>query len=72
MTTYYGTPNNVIGDLLCRRYDRLDHYQTFVTTNISPEQIAEIYGERVYDRCGEMFNFVRFAGYSFRPAIRSI
>lgn len=72
LTTYYGTPNNVIGDLLCRRYDRLDHYQTFVTTNISPEQIAEIYGERVYDRCGEMFNFVRFAGYSFRPAIRSI
>lgn len=72
LTGYYGTPTNVIGDLICRRYDRREKFQTFVTANISPEQICEIYGERVFDRCGELFNFVRFSGYSFRPPIRSI
>ncbi len=71
-TAHYGIPTNVVGDLLSRRYDRRERFQTFVTTNISPEQIAEIYGERVYDRCGEMFNFVHFSGYSFRPSIHSI
>lgn len=72
LTGHYGTLSNVIGELISRRYDRRDRLQTFVTANISPDQIAEIYGERIYDRCGELFNFVRFSGYSFRPEIKSI
>lgn len=70
VTAYYGTPANVIGDLLLRRYDMRDRFQTHVTTNLSPQQIGAVYGDRIYDRCGEMFNFVHLDGYTHRPEIK--
>lgn len=71
-TAHYGTPANVIGDLLLRRYDMRDRFQTHVTTNLSPEQIGDVYGERTFDRCGEMFNFVHLDGYTHRPEINTL
>lgn len=69
VTGHYGTPANVIAEVLLRRYDVRQWGFTHVTTNLSPAQIAEVYGIRVYDRCGEMFNFINMGGYSHRPEI---
>ncbi len=72
ITGHYTNSANVIGDLLLRRYDMRDRFQTHVTTNLSPQQISEVYGERIYDRCGEMFNFVHLDGYTHRPEINTL
>lgn len=72
LTSHYGTSTNVIGDLLLRRYDMRRDYQTYVTTNLSPPQIMDVYGPRIYDRCGEMFNFISLNGYSHRPELFSL
>lgn len=69
VTSHYGTPANVIGDLLLRRYDMRQRFQTHVTTNLEPDQIVDVYGPRVFDRCGEMFNFICLNGYTHRPEI---
>lgn len=63
---HYGTPENVVQHILQGRYAARGYGFTHVTSNLSPEQIADAYGERVYDRCLQMFNFVEFRGYSFR------
>lgn len=68
---HYGNMANVLQQVLLRRYNlRLDnpedYAETNVTTNFTKEQIAEVYGERVYDRCEEMFNFIELSGYSWR------
>lgn len=68
-TCHYGTWRNVIADLLMRRYDRRLMYETFATSNLSPQDIRTRYEERVYDRCGEMFNFIHYPGYTHRPEI---
>lgn len=74
ITSHYGTPMNVIGNLIAHRYNlmhRSNQVFTFATTNINPQQIAEIYDERIYDRCGEMFNFIHFEGFTHRPEINN-
>ena len=63
---YYGTTVNVMEYVLLGRYERRHESFTHVTTNLSPKQIREVYGERVYDRAKEMFNFVEMAGATFR------
>lgn len=68
LTNHYGTAVNVIGDLLLARYDMRRTALTHVTANISPDDICECYGPRVWDRCREMFNFVEMAGRSWRKA----
>ncbi len=65
-TGHYGTPLNVIQHLLQSRYDKRHRSFTHVTTNLSIEQIADIYTPRIYDRCKEMFNFVEFTGRTLR------
>lgn len=68
-TGHFGTAENVMQYILQRRYDHYksaDTYITHATSNLSPEQIIERYGERIYDRCREMFNFVPMLGASFR------
>lgn len=72
LTSHYGTTTNVIADLLLRRYDMRHDFQTHVTTNLSPAQIMDVYGPRIYDRCGEMFNFISLNGYSHRPELFSL
>lgn len=70
LTNHYGTAVNVVADLLMARYDLRRTHLTHVTTNISPRQIAQLYGERVYDRCREMFNFIEMSGRSWRGQAR--
>lgn len=65
-TGYYGNTENVFQYILQRRYDRRHTSFTHVTTNLSVDQIAEVYGARIYDRCKEMFNFVPMRGATFR------
>lgn len=74
-TGYYGTAENVLQYILQRRYDKgFSRFQdTHVTSNLSPKdpvtghnQIVERYGERIWDRCREMFNFVPMMGVTWR------
>lgn len=68
LTSYFGTPMNVMQYVLQRRYDRRFEFITHVTTNLRIDEIAQIYGDRIYDRCKEMFNFIFIEGASFRGA----
>lgn len=65
-TGYFGTTENVFQYIIQRRYD-LRHFDfTHVTTNLCPDEIASLYGEHVFDRCREMFNFVEMSGRTWR------
>lgn len=65
-TSHFGTVENVFQYILQRRYDkRFDNF-THVTTNLTIQQISELYGARIYDRCKEMFNFVEIRGATWR------
>ncbi len=62
---------NIFEDILEMRYDQ--NSITFASMNYSGESIestldylAQKYGERVYDRLFEMFNFIELKGKSFR------
>lgn len=68
VTNYYGTPVNVFEYLLQIRYGRGD-LKTHVTTNLTMEQIAERYGDRIEDRCMEMFNRIEMNGDSRRHGV---
>lgn len=65
-TGHYGTPLDVMGNILMGRYDRRHENMTHVTTNLSLTNVRDRYDERVYDRCKEMFNFVFLGGRSYR------
>lgn len=62
-TSYFGNTENVFAYIIQRRYDLRDGDFTHVTSNLAPRQIAEVYGDHIYDRCCEMFNFVEMAGW---------
>lgn len=62
----FGTKMNVLQFILQMRYDNRRTSVTHVTTNLTLDMMAEIYGDYVADRCLEMFNFVEFAGPSLR------
>lgn len=70
VASHYGNAANVVGDLLLRRYDMRYRFQTHATANLTPEEVARVYGSRVFDRLGEMCNFVYYPGYTHRPGIR--
>lgn len=63
---YYGNMENVFQYIFQRRYDLRHGDFTHVTSNLSPDQIGDVYGEHIYDRCHEMFNFVEMSGESWR------
>lgn len=63
-SSYFGNTENVFAYIIQRRYDLRDGDFTHVTSNLDPEQIAEIYGDHIYDRCYEMFNFVEMSGWA--------
>lgn len=65
-TGYFGNMENVFQYIIQRRYDLRYGDFTHVTSNLSPDQIATVYGDHVYDRCIEMFNFVEMEGASWR------
>ncbi len=60
----YGTPIYPIRTLLEERYSLLS--PTFISSNISPEQVGERYGERVADRLGQIAFSIKFPGESLR------
>lgn len=60
----FGNISNPITDLLSIRYDK--QLFTVITTNLTPEQLKEKYGERVYDRLKEMACVLAFKNNSFR------
>lgn len=72
-TICWGNAVNVMQNVLQARYDRRRDSFTHITTNLmpmshdgQPNEIVKYYGERVWDRCKEMFNFVHMPGKSFR------
>ena len=62
----YGTRMNVMQFVLQMRYDIRSYSMTHVTTNLSLEDVAKVYGVYIADRCIEMFNFIEFRGESLR------
>lgn len=65
---HYAMNENVIQYMLQHRYDRRHQAFTHVTTNMTEDNIRQRYGDRIYDRCRELFNIVPFTGRSFRHA----
>jgi DNA replication protein DnaC len=59
-TKYFGTERNVMIEVLSQRYKNKFFPSTHLTTNLSADQIKEIYGARVADRMKEMFNLISF------------
>jgi DNA replication protein DnaC len=63
---YYGNEMNVMQYVLHCRYDFRQTVKTFATTNLRQEAIANMYGEYIFDRIGEMCNFIELRGESRR------
>lgn len=58
---HFGNESNVMEEILLNRYDNLDLIgKTHITSNLSAEQIEEIYGPRVRSRLRQMCNFLVF------------
>lgn len=65
----YGTPCNLLADVLDRRYYEGFHrngVRTIVTCNLTDKQLRERYGLRIDDRMNEMFTFATVEGRSLR------
>ena len=62
----YGNVLNPAIDLLTRRYN--DQLFTIVTTNLTPQQIRDHYGDRIADRFNEMMSRIVFNNHSYRNA----
>lgn len=65
-TGRYGNFENVMQYIFQSRYDNRHHQFTHATTNLTVEQIKDVYDERIYDRFKEIFNFVALRGKTFR------
>lgn len=60
----YGNRLNPVTDLIEYRYDK--QLFTGFTTNLTPKEIREVYGDRVADRFNEMLEVIVFENKSFR------
>ena len=60
----FGNMHRPLTDLLTRRYESRDF--TFITTNLVPQQIRKLYGDRIADRLNEMVDKIVFDNPSFR------
>lgn len=60
---YFGNTCQVMTEVLLSRYDlyRTHHMRTHITSNLTPQDIQDIYGNRVRSRMREMFNLVGFS-----------
>lgn len=60
----FGNEANVMEEIILSRYDKRKGLEgmTHLTTNLSADQIAEAYGERVRSRLREMMNVFIFEG----------
>lgn len=61
---HFGSRTDVMIEILQRRYRVFtDAYKrTFISTNLQPSEIKELYGEYISSRMQEMFNVVLFPG----------
>lgn len=60
----YGNIYNPVIDILEKRYENA--LPTFITTNLSPEQLGSRYGKRIRDRLREMMFTIPFDNPSYR------
>lgn len=60
----YGNEMPIMEYVVSMRYDKFirSGLTTHITTNVPPEEITNIYGDRVFSRAKEMFNFVFLGG----------
>lgn len=60
----YGTPRNIVSDILLLRYRAYQKYgfKTYMTTNFSWEALYTHYGTRLASRFKEMFNAIEMRG----------
>lgn len=62
---HFGNSKNVMSDIILNRYNNkhLFGFQyTHITTNLTADQIEEIYGQRELSRIYEMFNIIHLKG----------
>lgn len=59
---FYGNECNVMTDILLTRYDMFvsKEMKTLITTNLTSDEIEDVYGSRVRSRLREMFNLFSF------------
>jgi|TARA_Y100000310_G_scaffold162046_1_gene161982 DNA replication protein DnaC len=64
----YGNNMDVMGSILNDRYKLFkdNGLKTYVTTNLTPDQISDLYGVRMRDRLKEMMNYITVSEDSFR------
>lgn len=60
----YGNVLNPTIDLICHRYN--EQLTTIITTNLTPDQIHQHYGDRIADRFREMLHRIIFTNPSYR------
>ena len=68
---HFGTVFSPMTELIQAWYDQLQEWPQWnmtihFTSNLSPEQLRELYGEYIFDRLVEMCEWVHFEGESFR------
>lgn len=60
----YGNIINPTVDIITRRYE--NQFFTIISTNLTPPQISQVYGERIADRMREMMEIIPFTNTSYR------
>jgi len=61
--SYFGTKVDVIKEILNSRYRQFEKGKlTFATTNLDTSDLKARYGERIYSRMSEMYNFIYIQG----------
>ncbi len=60
----YGNKINPMAEILYGRYE--NELLTHATSNLKPERIKDKYGQRIYSRIHEMFNFIHVEGKDHR------
>ncbi|MGO3184464.1 MAG: hypothetical protein ACTIJ9_16675 [Aequorivita sp.] len=65
---HFGNSIEFMSDIIQLRYakSRRSICKTFITTNLSLDEIQNRYGERFYDRMFEMFNLIQVSGKTRR------
>ena len=69
--SHFGTVFSPVAEFIKARYEKCQaepawNRTTHFTTNLSPEQLREHYGEYIFDRLVEMCEWVHIDGPSFR------
>ncbi len=64
---HFGTEWRLAERIISMRYDRMR--PTIITTNLTPMEIEERYGSRMFDRMMELYNFFPLGQGSFRSKI---